>query len=159
MTRDNGGVLSAAGASEDVGFTSLLLSFCGPESIPQTLRRCIGSGPLLAAGCSAASIRGTHDEHSGRVPSMSSADRPVGDAGGGFVIVVPRDEENRYRLYAVRGEGRELRLLATGPSVSSIGLAIGTMAGEGNIEQADRIGILDTHASEESPGTWVVNPW
>lgn len=66
----------------------------------------------------------------------------------------PRDEEHRYRLYAINGAGRALRVLAAAPDGAGIGTAMVTLAAEGEIEQVDRVGVLDAVA-----GSWVVNPW
>ncbi len=72
-------------------------------------------------------------------------------------MTVPRDEDNRFRLYVVRGGER--RLLATGPTGESIGCALVTLKAEGEWTDEDRVGILDTLGRDDVPGSWVVNPY
>lgn len=73
------------------------------------------------------------------------------------MIVVPRDEANRYRLYSVGRSG--MRLLATGPDGASIGTALVVLRAEGEFTEEDRVGILDTLAREDLGGRWIANPF
>ena len=69
----------------------------------------------------------------------------------------PRCEAERYRVYALDGENA-LHLRATCGSKSGIGMVVATMGAEGEWELC-ALGVLDTHGSEDEPGTWLVNPW
>lgn len=73
------------------------------------------------------------------------------------MITWPRDEENRYRLYLRQVE--ELSVLAAGPSLQAIGCAFGQLLKDGEISATDRVGVLDTFASEDETGEWIVNPY
>lgn len=80
----------------------------------------------------------------------------------GFVIpgenIYPRDEENRIRIYRICEGSQELDLVATAPDDESAGVALVRLAREGEFARCS-IGLLDTHASEDVPSTWIVNPW
>jgi len=69
----------------------------------------------------------------------------------------PRDERERYRIYAVRGDEREI--LATAADAGGVGQALITMhedCKEVDMRLADlgTIGVLDA-----VEGEWVVLPW
>ncbi len=68
-----------------------------------------------------------------------------------------RSPEERYGLYIIR-DG-ELRLLATCGTPAGIGVALVTMAEEGELEITDGFGVLDSHGDPSSPGTWLISPW
>lgn len=73
----------------------------------------------------------------------------------------PRDEENRYRLYAVRGPVREV--LATAPSMAGIGLAIQAYHEDQKevgrrLADLGNIGILDVLAPGPR-GEWILLPY
>lgn len=72
-------------------------------------------------------------------------------------VETQRTPAERFRLYG-RGQGRDLRLLATCGTREAIGVALATLAEEGEFEGL-AFGLLDTHGTDETPGTWLVNPW
>lgn len=61
----------------------------------------------------------------------------------------------RYGIYARTSDGR--RLLATCGTPEAVGVAIVTLAAEGEFE-GKQLGILD-HWDQESEREWIVNPW
>lgn len=63
-----------------------------------------------------------------------------------------RANEERYGLYQFR-DG-ELKALAYAPSPMGLGLALVTLAREGDIDPAVRLGVRD-----RSAGEWLVFPW
>lgn len=76
----------------------------------------------------------------------------------------PRDEENRYRIYAVIGDDRTI--LATAADGPSVGMALVTMHEDQQqinrtLGDLGRIGVLDTMPGghPHPAGTWVVNPY
>lgn len=69
---------------------------------------------------------------------------------------IPRDETHRYRIYRMVLD--EIDLVATASSAEDVGVAIMTLGREGEFAGAC-IGILDTHGTDEVPGSWIVNPW
>lgn len=71
-------------------------------------------------------------------------------------VVAPRDMLHRYRIY--RQVFDEIALLATATTPEDVGVAIVTLGREGEFS-GGCLGILDTHGSEEVPGTWIVQPW
>lgn len=74
-------------------------------------------------------------------------------------MLVPdwRSPEERYGLYVIRED--ELQLLATGSCCAAMGLAFGTMLEEGEFENVQGIGVLDSHGDPSKPGEWLVNPF
>ena len=69
---------------------------------------------------------------------------------------VPRDAENRYRIYRMVYD--ELELVATAPTPETLGREI-VVHGEWGAFDRSCIGVLDTHGSDDVPGSWVVHPW
>ena len=69
---------------------------------------------------------------------------------------IPRDETHRYRIYRMILD--EIDLVATASTPEDVGSAIVTLGREGEFAGAC-IGLLDTHGTDEVPGSWVVNPW
>lgn len=65
-------------------------------------------------------------------------------------------DEGRYRIY--RLEDGEPALIAEAPTYGGLGLALVTLAEEGDITSDDRVGILD-RPDRAKPGRWIVNPW
>lgn len=60
-----------------------------------------------------------------------------------------------YRIY--RRRGRTADLIATAPDMEAVGVAICTLAGEDELEDAS-LGIL--HRPDPAKrGSWLVNPW
>lgn len=72
----------------------------------------------------------------------------------------PRELQQRYRVYRQRGAGRAV-CVATSPDPAGVGVAIVTLADEGNLKADDRVGVLDTFPGGEpaETGTWLVNPY
>lgn len=69
-----------------------------------------------------------------------------------FDEVAPRDIENHFRVYRLRGG--DLQLLATTKRHADFGTAIFDLHAAGEFIVDDAIGVFD--AVEE---TWIVNPW
>lgn len=69
---------------------------------------------------------------------------------------VPRNKEHRYRIYRMIYD--ELDLVATATTPEDVGVALITLGSEGEFEHSCA-GILDTHGTEASKGTWVLNPF
>lgn len=76
-----------------------------------------------------------------------------------MTAIVPdwRSPEERFGFYVIR-EG-ELQLLATGDCHAAMGLAFGCLLEEGDLEEVEAIGVLDSYADPASPGEWLVNPF
>ena len=68
----------------------------------------------------------------------------------------PRDERNRYRIYRLR-KG-ELELLATTATSGGVGLAVVTLADEGEFGYDDCLGVLDGLGGRKR-GRWLSNPF
>ena len=76
---------------------------------------------------------------------------------GPFTVPDVRTPEERYRIYALRGN--ELRLLATTPDAAGVGVALVQLHEDekergGRLSDLGFIGVLDGLAEE-----WVVLPW
>lgn len=78
----------------------------------------------------------------------------------------PRDEEHRFRIYAVAGDN--MKVLAATPTAEGIGTALFTLhedAKQDGRRLADegRIGVLDVLAADahnvHPRGDWIVLPW
>lgn len=74
----------------------------------------------------------------------------------------PRDDENRFRLYALAGA--DLEIVASGPDLGSIGAAFSALLEEGQFDQDMTIGVLDTGKEPAGGkhfhrGTWLLNPY
>lgn len=70
---------------------------------------------------------------------------------------VPRDRAHRFRLYRLyRGK---LELIATAPTPGQLGQRIVTLGRKGFEFAGSTIGILDTHGTDASEGSWILNPW
>lgn len=67
---------------------------------------------------------------------------------------VPRGGENLFRIYRLRAG--ELELVATAPDAGGMGLALVTLAQEGEFIVDDAVGVLKT---DTDPGRWIVNPF
>lgn len=74
-----------------------------------------------------------------------------------FLIPDWRSPEERYGIYVIRG--RALTLLATCDCYAALGVALGTLAEEGEFENIEGFGVLDSHGDPEQPGVWLVNPF
>ena len=70
----------------------------------------------------------------------------------------PRDERNRYRLYVLPHGSDEPSLIATCPSPEAVGVALVTLAEEGEFKLSC-VGLMDTHGREDVNGTWILNPF
>jgi hypothetical protein len=73
-----------------------------------------------------------------------------------YELLWPRNEEHRFRIYRLADE--EPVCIATAPDESSVGLAIVTIAREGQFANCN-FGLLDTHGTDEKPGEWLIKPW
>jgi hypothetical protein len=71
--------------------------------------------------------------------------------------VAPRRPEERYRIYRLT-DGDERELLATCETPAAVGVALCTLAEEGEFKRS-AVGVLDTGGTDEKPGHWVINPW
>jgi hypothetical protein len=72
--------------------------------------------------------------------------------------LVPRDEQNRYRIY--RAVNATLELVGTAPDGGGWGRAVTCFSEEGEFRGHDcSVGVLDTHCTDERRGTWVVPPF
>lgn len=76
----------------------------------------------------------------------------------------PRDDEHRFRLYAVVGDERDV--LATAADMAAIGVAMGTIHEDmkaigRRLCDYGRIGVLDTmpDGRPHPTGEWIVQPW
>ena len=69
---------------------------------------------------------------------------------------VPRTPEHRFRIYVVpRYEEQEL--IATAPTPAMVGIRLCELGEKGKLHGCC-VGILDTHGTDEKPGTWLLNP-
>ena len=66
------------------------------------------------------------------------------------------DSMRRPRCPVCRGEGRERQLLATCATAEAVGVALVTLAREGEFDECP-IGVLDTQG--ETGKKWLVKPW
>lgn len=118
-------------------------------------------------------------------PQKGSRMRYVTDNGGGVVWTdsTPSDDKmkGRYRIYRLclcekcggrgrlaltsgkenrckscRGEGRSLEVVATATDPESVGVALITLAAEGEFDECP-IGVMDR--PEGQSGRWLVKPW
>lgn len=71
--------------------------------------------------------------------------------------LAPRRPEERFRIYKHTID-EPLQLIATCASPEAVGVALCTLAAEGEFDRA-AVGVLDTNGSDDKPGFWVVNPW
>lgn len=71
--------------------------------------------------------------------------------------LAPRRPEERFRIYRLRYG--ELELLATTPTAEGMGVALCTLAEEGEWVENEAVGVLDTLGRDDEPGTWIVNPY
>lgn len=69
---------------------------------------------------------------------------------------VPRDLEHRYRIYRMVYD--ELELLGTAAEPEDLGFVI-IQLGEQEAFARSCIGLLDTHGTDDEPGTWLIQPW
>jgi len=69
---------------------------------------------------------------------------------------VPRDPAHRFRVYRTRYD--ELDLVATASTPEEVGAAIVKLGREGEFA-GSCLGLLDTHGTDETKGSWVVHPW
>lgn len=69
---------------------------------------------------------------------------------------VPRTPAHRYRVYRMAYD--KLGLMATATTSADVGDALIALGAEGDFG-GYCVGILDTHGSDETQGTWVVNPF
>lgn len=69
---------------------------------------------------------------------------------------IPRNLEHRYRVYRMVYD--ELELLGTASEPEEVGLVIIQLGEQGAFNHSC-IGLLDTHGTDEEPGTWIVHPW
>lgn len=78
-----------------------------------------------------------------------------------FDDIYPRDENHRYRLYAVVGDER--KVLAAGPDPGVMILTLHEDARSAGRRLADegRIGLLDTmpDGKPSARGVWIIQPW
>lgn len=71
-------------------------------------------------------------------------------------VATPRDDDNRYRIYRMVFD--ELVLLRTAATAAGVGAAIVELGNAGAFD-GSCIGLLDTHGTDSTPGTWLVQPW
>lgn len=71
-------------------------------------------------------------------------------------VIMPRDALNRFHIFRMVYD--ELHPVATATTPEDVGCAIVTLGLEGEFAQS-ALGILDTHGTDEKPGTWVINPF
>lgn len=69
---------------------------------------------------------------------------------------VPRNQENRYRVY--RMYYGDLELVATAENHANLGDVITSLGGKG-VFNGTSIGVLDTRGTDETSGSWIINPW
>lgn len=69
---------------------------------------------------------------------------------------VPRNRDHRFRIY--RQLYDEIDLVATATTAEDVGVAIIALGGEGVFAHSC-VGILDSHGTAETPGSWILNPW
>lgn len=74
-------------------------------------------------------------------------------------MLVPdwRSPDERYGLYVIRAG--VLTLLATCSCREAVGVALVTLAEEGEFENTEGFGVLDSHGEPNTPGEWLVNPF
>lgn len=74
-------------------------------------------------------------------------------------VIVPewRSPEERFGIYRIRGD--ELQLVATVQTQEAIGVAIFVLGMEGEWENCDGFGVLDSFGDPSKPGKWLVNPF
>ena len=70
--------------------------------------------------------------------------------------VAPRTPAERFRVYRVRRG--QLELVCTAASPEAVGVALCALGAEGEFDHSC-VGILDTHGTDDKPGTWLLNPW
>lgn len=79
----------------------------------------------------------------------------------------PRDEEHRYRIYAIRGAGRhpaDREVLCATATAEGIGAALVQLhedekAAGRRLADRGRIGVLDVLGGDGGAGDWIVLPW